>query len=326
MKTLLWLALIALSSASVRGDEDPWPKRLVVDLNGDGVREEIVARRTGSDTELGDFYQLQVRQQDGTVLWRSSDTMDPTDPLAFGNWDFGSSMPQWAGDIDGDGRVELIAPAPQSDVSATFYRVFRWTGQGFESLFSRALIGGGEPGAAFQWTENPPMNGFWVQEWVGASAEGGLVVRVVSYDGSSSVLQGLAVLMPSAGGYVLERWITWPAAMSGDVGDESGTDEGIVRYRARLSVPDHYSSAGVALTSVAEILQQDRANHYRGSTQDAEDEADPVFGDRDARMGLKLMQLNVMGGDEAAQRIVRGTPLVKVTVGEGEITVEVIHE
>ncbi len=107
------------------------PIVLTVDLDGDGRRELIARRRLGADTEIGEFFQLMVKSADGAVLWTSPEILDPNHPLAFGEWHFGVSLPQLAADVDNDGKIELIAPAPQSDVSPTFFRVLQWTGREF---------------------------------------------------------------------------------------------------------------------------------------------------------------------------------------------------
>jgi hypothetical protein len=327
LSRLVWFTgILSVMSSMGISQEIQDPQRLLVDLDDDAIREEIVMRRAGKDAELGEFFQAVARQADGTVLWRSSETMDANDPLAFGRWDFGTSLPQWAGDIDGDGKVEMIAPAPQSDVSPTFFRVFRWSGQSFEPMFSRALIGGGDNGARYTWSGNPPDAGYWVTEWVGASAEGGMVVRVVSFDGQASVLQGLAVLMPEAGAFTLVRWIQLPCAMSADGGDIEDGDGGPVSYRARLSAADHQNSSGEPLKTVIDILRQDRANRHRATTAEGEDEADPLFTNSEARAQMATMRVVVMGGGAAIARILKETPLVRVTVSGEELQVEVIDE
>ncbi|MCB1209268.1 MAG: hypothetical protein KDK97_08075 [Verrucomicrobiales bacterium] len=331
MKTKLsrwvWVTGVLAGMASgVLAQEVREPQRLLVDLNGDAVREEIVMRRSGKDADLGEFFQVLARRADGTVLWSSSATMDANDPLAFGRWDFGISLPQWAGDIDADGKIEMIAPAPQSDVSPTFFRVFRWTGQSFEPLFSRALTGGIENGARYAWSENPPETGYWVAEWIGASAEGGMVVRVMSYDGGSSVLHGLAVLTPEAGAFTLERWIQSPSAVSADAGDVEDGDGGPLSYLARLSARDHQNSSGEQLKTVVDILRQDRANKQRGTTADGEDEGCSLFTSAESRAQMPAMRAVVKGGATATARILNGTPLVRVTVSGEELQVEVIDE
>lgn len=311
---LLVGALIAYGT-----EESSEPLLLRVDLNGDGKAETITRRRLGGDSELGSYHQIIVSDAGGGVLWKSSEVQDATDPLAFGSWDFGVSLPELAGDIDQDGKVELLAPAPQSDVSPTFHRVLRWTGDAFKPVFSRALSGSGRRGATFGWTKDPKPQDFWVLHWLGASAEGGWVVQLYAMQESGeSVRTGIAVLMPKAGSFELLRWIQPPETMGGGDGGE-------FTYRARLSEKDHISSTGAALTTVADVLRQDRANVHRSLHTDEEDGIDARFITKEAREELGTMEIHVEGGAEDERRVLTGTPLVEVRIEGGTVSVRVIQ-
>lgn len=68
-------------------------------------------------------------------------------------------------------------------------------------------------------------------------------------------------------------------------GAVSASEEGI-SYAAFLSDKDHYNSNGDPLTSVADILRQDRANYHegRGDWQDQDDGG--IFATREGRAKL----------------------------------------
>ncbi len=200
------------------------PGSILADLTGDGQLETIIWQRIGGETEAGDFFQVRVVDQATRILWASPAVTDPADPLAFGQWHFGVSLPEWAGDLRGDGSRVLIVPAPQSDVSPAWFRVFRWVNQAFEPVFVRALAGAGAPGASFTWTEAPDPMDFWVSRWIGRSAENGLVVEVMSmHPRTGEIRQALAVMLPKGGAFEMVRWIQPPAALQSNPGSETVT-------------------------------------------------------------------------------------------------------
>lgn len=299
------------------------PAQLVVDLNGDGRPETITRRRLGSDNEIGTFYQIVVRDSTDTVLWKSPEILDVSHPLAFGEWHFGISMPQFAADIDGDGKVELLVPAPQSDVSPTIFRVLQWTGNAFEPKHSRALTGKGQKGALFNWSESPSPSDYWVQRWLGLSPEGGWLVELASLPDDGEVRTATGVLTAKDQGFELLRWIqppTSPAAARAS--DAASTID--VTYRARLSAEDHVNSSGAELKKVIDILRQDRANYHRNIHRDAEDKGDERFSSADAREKLAALPVNVLGGLQMEAVILHENPVVEVTIKAGRVQVEVV--
>lgn len=320
--TLRRMVLALVAACLCRGEEIPSePTVLAADLNGDGVAEQISRRKLGTDDQLGTFYQLLVKDAQGAILWKSPEVLDVDHPLAFGEWDFGISLPQLAGDVDRDGKIELLVPAPQSDVSPTFFRMLKWTGAAFEPRQSKALVGKGQQGAVFRWSESPSTSAYWVEKWIGASAEGGWVVKLVTLPESGDMMTAIGVLSAKGDGYDLVRWIEPPAALGG--GDESAG----VRpdaYRARLSARDHVNSAGAPLKKVLEVLRQDRANVHRGTHRDTEDDVDVFFPSAENREGMAQMPLRVIGGAKAEAAILNGTPVVEVQVSNDGLQVEII--
>jgi serine/threonine protein kinase len=177
-----------------------------VDLDADGSPEGILLKKIGETQDAGVFYQLVVVEagEEATLKWVGPSKMDLENPLVFGEWHFGVSMPQLVADIDGDQRVELVAPSPQSDISPTSFRVLRWTGTQFQPVFVKSLTGNLETGATFSWTNNPSTSSYWVQEWLGA-AEVGFRVKLMRNDGTGNPEVAEGVLMPSDPGYTLLR-------------------------------------------------------------------------------------------------------------------------
>lgn len=88
----------------------------------------------------------------------------------------------------------------------------------------------------------------------------------------------------------------------------------IASYVARLSAADHFNSNGERLSSAAAIIRQDRANFHRFGVRDPEDESDPFFADQDNRAALEQMLERGRAAPGVIDRVVNGTPLVRVEV------------
>lgn len=317
------MAMMLAFVSTTTAEEDPEdPLTLSADLNGDGVPEQISRRKLGADSQIGTFYQLLAKDAQGTVLWKSPEVHDTEHPLAFGEWDLGISMPQLAADVDRDGKVELLVPAPQSDVSPTTFRLFRWNGSAFVPLQSKALTGKAQKGAVFRWTDNPALSSYWVEKWMGVSAEGGWVVKLVATPENGGSVTAIAVLTAKGDNFVLTRWIEPPAAL----GDGSGESASVRpdSYHARLSAQDHVNSSGAPLTKVVEVLRQDRANVHRGTHRDKEDDVDVFFTTPENREGMSQQPLRIVGGAKSEAAILNGTPLVEVQISTDGMQVEII--
>lgn len=307
----------------LRGEEFPTePLTLSVDLNGDGLPEQVTRRKLGADDQLGTFYQVVVKDAQGAMLWKSPEVLAVDHPLAFGEWDFGISLPQFAADVDRDGQVELIVPAPQSDVSPTTFRMFRWNGSAFAPWQVKSLTGKAQTGAVFRWTDRPSLSSYWVEKWIGTSAEGGWVVKLVTMPEGGDLMTAVAVLAAKGDGFELVRWIESPAALGNEGGESAGVRPD--SYRARLGAQDHVNSSGMPLKKVIDVLRQDRANVHRGSHRDKEDDVDVFFTTPENREGMSQQPLKVVGGSKAEAAILNGTPVVEVQVSNDGLQVEII--
>lgn len=323
-----WFAT-ALASGGLALAEPDGPASLSVDLDRDGRPERIFWTRFRETGEGETFFQLKVLRADGSALWEGPKSVDRDHPLAFGDWDYGSSLPQLAADIDGDGAVELLAPAPQSDVSPTWYRVFRWTAAGFVPLKPGALMERPPGSGLFPWYRGEDYEGAWVSRFRSVDPGGGVVAEIMEYRSGATPRAGVAVLTGVDGGFRLTKWAEplKPLADLPAPGDGSApAGEGRVVYRARLSQADHVNSAGERLSGVSEILRQDRANYHRGRGDD-EDGPDPLFGSLEARAGMERRQAVPVGRGESAWRriLLEGTPLVEVEVTPGELRVRLLE-
>ncbi len=91
----------------------------------------------------------------------------------------------------------------------------------------------------------------------------------------------------------------------------------IESYVARLSEADHLNSNGQRLDSAAAIIRQDRANYHRFGIRDTEDQDDALFADERNRLALEQMLERGHADPGVIDRIVNGTPLVRVDVYRG---------
>jgi len=102
--------------------------------------------------------------------------------------------------------------------------------------------------------------------------------------------------------------------------------EFIGTYYARLANVDHYNSRGVRLHNVASIIRQDRYNfHIRGIKQ-IDDTGDPFFYIKSNRDLLERMLSRGIISRYAKNRILYGTPLIKVDIYSDHLNVKIIDE
>jgi len=88
-------------------------------------------------------------------------------------------------------------------------------------------------------------------------------------------------------------------------------------YRAQLSERDHFNSNGERLQSAAAIIRQDRANFHRFGIRDPGDQSDVFFTDVNNRAELEALIERGTSEPHAINRIVNGTPMVRVDIFSG---------
>ena len=92
---------------------------------------------------------------------------------------------------------------------------------------------------------------------------------------------------------------------------------GDILFSAKLSAKDHYNSAGEKLTSVAAIIQQDRANFHKFNQRDPEDQSDGgMFSSAKARAELGAELAKVKISDSLRKKILHGTPTIYVGIDD----------
>jgi len=179
--------------------------KLQGDIDRDGKMETIVWKKFVS-VELGDYYQLLVIDDDGSLLWKGPKEKDESNPYIFSYLDTGFSLPVLLEDIDNDGNMELLAPEPQSDVRPTYYRKLRWSGTYFEPLLSSALMLSSTDLNRFIWKVTQKSDGTWISKL--APYRSGLAkADVTQYNKDGSVRMGVALIKLDREGAVVHRWI-----------------------------------------------------------------------------------------------------------------------
>lgn len=116
--------------------------------------------------EEGYYCQLVISDSSGP-LWKSEPATDPFESTAFGSWFDGCGIPEWFGDLDNDGKPELLAPVPKGDLSPTIYRTFRWTGGEMLFLRKRALLEDEQVEESFVWGQisDEYTDGVWIEHF-----------------------------------------------------------------------------------------------------------------------------------------------------------------
>lgn len=179
-------------------------KSFDVDLDGDGVDESVAEQVCAADDQ-GHSDRLVVRNADGDVIWQGP-ALDihkgyKDDQPMFGAWPFGVSEVSVVADLDEDGKVELLAPAPQSDVRPTTWRLFGWNGKAFTHLVSGYLVE--ETDGEFNWSQKPGKS--WVS---GLELKNGQVIAEITQDQKKEgMFSGKALMAVTEDGLSVRRWL-----------------------------------------------------------------------------------------------------------------------
>lgn len=181
-------------------------QRYFYDLDGDSHDEEIRLMQF-AENDQGQFYQLQVHDYSGKIIWSGPTELNSQNPLVFGEWHFGISLPQVVGDVDGDSTIELIATAPQSDISPTVFRVLRWKSRKFKPVRIAALLESPMQPGQFVWTSGSESTGTWVSSFLSIDSSGQATVEITDYQGGMDVKQRRASILASPNGFELIGWL-----------------------------------------------------------------------------------------------------------------------
>ncbi len=288
-------------------------KRLYGDIDGDG-KNEIVAWRQFASNELGDFYQLLIFDENKKLLWEGPKITNPDNRYIFFSLDFGESFPEAIIDIDKDNRAEILAPSPQCDVSPLYYRILKWKNNKLIDTKPKVLVINPHAREQLLW-ENPIPNSnnvAWVSKFIDANKDSAIVEISQNLTGSDINLAKAKIQFTYYGAYVTN----WIKPLSNNY-----------LYYADISLKDHFNSKGIRLTTIREILRQDRANLYRGDG-DAEDTKANFFNSIKKRELFYIMEIIPRNSSlEYLKRvIVNKNPLLKVEIKDNKLLITIIKE
>lgn len=185
---------------------------VAVDLNGDHKPDKVGLMAYRVD-DNGYWGQLRVWDSSGQVLWQGPKTnqnypqAQGDETLFFGAWPHGVCGLEAVGDLDGDGKVELISTQPQSDVRPTTFRIFRWNGKAFAYVEPRQLFETPLGSGNFVWSKPTRWNGSTAVSWVSSfdfKAKGWVVDITTSGGG---LKMGKAKLVPTRSGFQVQSWV-----------------------------------------------------------------------------------------------------------------------
>lgn len=309
------LFAVLILCATARADELHGARAFTAPLERGGP-PLTVATVNAATTDAGDYFQLVVTDATGRRVWAGPRELDLANPLVFGAWHHGVSLPECLADVDGDGAPELIAPAPQSDVSPTIFRVLRWSGGAFVPVRTGTLMETPKGSGRYPWGNENRIPGRWVSRFV--AAEAGAVTAEVTEYGEPDLRTGIALLAPRPGGFALARWVKPLAVGDAEPAPAAGA---ISRYACEIGREDLRSSSGKALTTVADVLRQDRANVHRFKIRHTGDSHDETYFAKTANRE-RFGRLKIDCAPGLAARILKGGVVLEVQVYADRIAVE----
>lgn len=310
---------------------------LLVDLDADGKPERIETRLSGADS-AGTYYHLAVVAPDGKVIWSGpKNPLDRSNPVGFGEWHHGNSMPEMAADIDADGAIELVARAAQSDVSPTSFRVLRWKDNQFKPVQTSQLLESPKGSGQFPWKATSDSEGCWISGLHSTEKPNVFAADITEFRGGADARQGRALVEPIAGGFKVQSWIE-PIKRAEGQGQSKATStpavverpeeetlDFVASYTAQIAPEDLRNTNGVLLTQAFTILLQDRANYHTFNIRQPGDQADETYFITPERR-LLFNQLPVKITPKAEAGILRGDIIVTVTAYSDRIDVRAKDE
>lgn len=190
-----------------------WKTRFSADLDGSGKASSLTLKCL--PWKGCSNHGLSIAGPDGRILYSGPQKADS--PLFFCLCDYGVYWPEAFGDMDGDGRAELLAANSPSDVSVGTFYLGRWNGAGFDTLRRDLALIEDPARPGFFAFAPPPENGDpapaqlrWIMSFSGLDKAGKLVGSVYQYrktaGGQNDLFSGEAVFSMGPDGLTLLSW------------------------------------------------------------------------------------------------------------------------
>lgn len=185
--------------------------RFLAALDRDG-KEDVITLRCAPWRGNPRMF-MTVTGSDGRIRYQGPTSQDS--PLIFHMSEGGAYWPELIGDIDHDGRAELLVLHAPSDDRVTGHTLMRWNGQGFDMVSTNsALIEDAPQSGMFAFVPNPeghaPEGRCAIVEFRSLDREGRLEAVVEKNDrkgGARVTSRGTGLFEAVEGGFRLERWI-----------------------------------------------------------------------------------------------------------------------
>ncbi len=203
------LCLASWGAAQTLPQEGKAFESVLFDLTGDGRQEKIALIAYNVHLEEESFWgRLKVFGADGQVLWAAPAAKTTDEEFAFGFWPYGAAGLEWLGDIDDDGKVELISRFPVSDVRPPTFRRYRWNGKAFEVLNPKMILEDPTRPGTFLWREPAQWDGVQPLTWVTALSGGPeqIIADIISYRPDGGVWMGQAEMRGSVQALEIREW------------------------------------------------------------------------------------------------------------------------
>lgn len=196
---------LAQSDSPANMKEGQTYQSFYADLNKDGHLEKIAVRVYGV-SEWEWFAQVIVFDSSGKIIWKGPANKNRNNPLVFGSFDYGSALPEVVGDMDGDGRIEMIATTPVSDVRPQPFRLFRWDGTKFVYIFMKTLMEKPAGSGVFVWSKPGPPDGCWITDLKGVKGYKNFIASIFEFN-KEKTRGGSAEVSSSSAGFKVVKWI-----------------------------------------------------------------------------------------------------------------------
>ncbi len=314
MKNLVWLfftfSLILFGSKISIDKFESFPNKLFGDVDGDKKIDAVIWKPFDKNSTI---FKLVIVDSKMNILWQTPKNVSYNDPYFIGfPWDAGSKEPTILLDINGDFKDELLVYNAGCDVSPNGFLIFSIKNEKLRVKDIGMLVYNKKK-ERFRWYKGD-IDQFkrvmWIDSFnrrVGKKEALATIFSTFYRKNEFIVEYGEAYVKVDKNGATIKKW-SIPLHTSHQ------------EYVAKISKKDHFNSKGEKLTSIRDILQEDRANFYKGKG-DKEDGGDGFFSTFKARKKIKSMWIIPVdiSYNRLREKILKEEPIINVVVKGGKL-------